>query len=52
MVGAWLVASTHVILAPGIYMALACGVTLIAALLLPRAARHSLTREFEAARFR
>ena len=52
MVGAWLVARTHEIMAPAIYMALACGVTFVAALLLPGTARHSLTREFEAARFR
>jgi MHS family proline/betaine transporter-like MFS transporter len=52
MVAAWLVARTHVVLAPGIYMALACGVTFVAALLLPGTVRHSLTREFEAARFR
>jgi MHS family proline/betaine transporter-like MFS transporter len=52
MVAAWLVARTHMVLAPAIYMALACLLTFVAALLLPGTVRHSLTREFEAARFR
>ena len=52
MVAAWLVARTHVVLAPAIYMAVASVVTFVAALMLPGAVRHSMTREFEAARFR
>jgi MHS family proline/betaine transporter-like MFS transporter len=52
MVAAWLVARTQAPLAPAIYVALASGLTFIAALFLPRMVRHSLTKEFEAARFR
>ena len=52
MVAAWLVARTHVVLAPAIYMAVASVVTFVAALMLPGAVRHSMTQEFEAARFR
>lgn len=52
MVAAWLVSRTQVSLAPGIYLAGAAGVTFMAALLLPRAPEHSLTKEFQAARFR
>jgi MHS family proline/betaine transporter-like MFS transporter len=51
MVAAWLVARTHA-LAPAVYVALASGLTFVAALFLPQMARHSLTKEFEAARFR
>jgi MHS family proline/betaine transporter-like MFS transporter len=52
MVAAWLVARTHVNLAPGIYLALAAGVTFVGALLLPGTPRHRLTQEFQAARAR
>jgi len=52
MVAAWLVSRTGVSLAPGIYLAGAAGVTFIAALLLPKTPQHSLTKEFQAARFR
>jgi MHS family proline/betaine transporter-like MFS transporter len=52
MIAAWLVARTHAALAPAVYVALASGLTFAAALLLPRTARHSLTKEFEAARFK
>jgi MFS transporter, MHS family, proline/betaine transporter len=52
MVAAWLVARTQAPLAPAVYVALASGLTFIAALFLPRMVRHSLTKEFEAARFR
>lgn len=52
MVAAWLVSRTQVSLAPGIYLAGAAGVTFIAALVLPKAPEHSLTKEFQAARFR
>ena len=50
MIAAWLVARTQVNLAPGIYLALAAGVTFIGALLLPGTARHRMTQEFQAAR--
>ena len=50
MVAAGLVARTQVILAPGIYLALAAAVTFLGALLLPGAPRHRMTREFQAAR--
>jgi MFS transporter, MHS family, proline/betaine transporter len=52
MVAAWLVARTQAPLAPAVYVALASGLTFVAALFLPRMVRHSLTKEFEAARFR
>ena len=52
MVATWLVARTHVALAPGIYVAMAAAVTLGAALLLPGSAPHSMTKEFQAARLR
>jgi MHS family proline/betaine transporter-like MFS transporter len=52
MVAAWLVARTQVALTPAIYVALASALTFVSALFLPAAARHSLTKEFEAARFR
>jgi MHS family proline/betaine transporter-like MFS transporter len=52
MVAAWLVARTHSAMSPAVYVALASGLTFAAALSLPRSARHSLTKEFEAARFR
>ena len=52
MVAAWLVARTQMPLTPAIYVALASGLTFVSALFLPSAARHSLTKEFEAARFR
>jgi MHS family proline/betaine transporter-like MFS transporter len=52
MVAAWLVSRTQVVMAPGYYVAVCCVITFISALLLPRTVRHSLTREFEAARFR
>ncbi|HUR93673.1 MAG TPA: MFS transporter [Gemmatimonadales bacterium] len=52
MVAAWLVSRTEAVMAPGIYVAVCCVITFVAALLLPGTVRHSLTREFEAARFR
>jgi MFS transporter, MHS family, proline/betaine transporter len=52
LVGAWLVARTGDALAPAVYLAAAGGVSLVAAFLLPKAAPHRLTKEFEAARFR
>jgi MHS family proline/betaine transporter-like MFS transporter len=50
LVGAWLVSRTGAPLAPAVYLAAAGGVSFIAALFLPRAARHRLTHEFQAAR--
>jgi MHS family proline/betaine transporter-like MFS transporter len=52
MVAAWLVARTQLPLTPAIYVALASALTFVSALFLPGAARHSLTKEFEAARLR
>ena len=50
LMGAWLVSRTGAPLAPAVYLAAAGGVSFIAALMLPRVARHRLTHEFEAAR--
>jgi len=52
LVAAWLVARTGVTLAPAIYLSAAAGLAFIGALLLPGTTRHSLTKEFESARFR
>jgi MHS family proline/betaine transporter-like MFS transporter len=52
LVAAWLVARTGVPLAPAIYLSAAAGLTFVGALLLPRTATHSVTKEFQAARFR
>ena len=52
LVAAWLVARTGVKLAPAWYLAAAAALTFIGSLLLPSTARHSLTKEFDAARFR
>jgi hypothetical protein len=50
LVGAYLVSRTGAPLAPAVYLAAAGVVSFIAALFLPRAARHRLTHEFQAAR--
>jgi MHS family proline/betaine transporter-like MFS transporter len=50
LIGAWLVARSGAPLAPAVYLAAAGGVSFVAALFLPRTARHRLTHEFEAAR--
>jgi MFS transporter, MHS family, proline/betaine transporter len=50
LIGAWLVSRTGAPLAPAVYLAAAGAVSFIAALFLPRVARHRLTHEFEAAR--
>jgi MHS family proline/betaine transporter-like MFS transporter len=50
LVGAWLVSRTGSPLAPAVYLAVAGGLSFIAALFLPRTARHRLTHEFQAAR--
>ena len=52
LVAAWLLAKTGVTLAPAWYLAGAGVLSLVGALLLPRTTRHSLTKEFDAARFR
>jgi MHS family proline/betaine transporter-like MFS transporter len=52
MMAAWLVERTGIALAPAGYLAGAAAITFVAALLLPRAARHSMTEEFKAVRLR
>jgi MHS family proline/betaine transporter-like MFS transporter len=52
LVAAWLVARSGVTLAPAWYLAAAAALTFIGSLLLPVTARHSLTKEFDATRFR
>jgi MFS transporter, MHS family, proline/betaine transporter len=52
LVAAWLVPRTGVKLAPAWYLAAAAALTFIGSLLLPATARHSLTKEFDATRFR
>jgi MHS family proline/betaine transporter-like MFS transporter len=52
LVAAWLLARSGVVMAPAFYLAGAGVLTFIGALLLPRTARHRLTKEFEAARLR
>jgi MFS transporter, MHS family, proline/betaine transporter len=49
MVAAWLVARTGHPLAPAVYVAIASAITFVAALFLPGTARHSMTKEFQAA---
>jgi MHS family proline/betaine transporter-like MFS transporter len=50
LIGAWLVSRSGAPLAPAVYLAAAGAVSFVAALLLPRAAPHRLTHEFQAAR--
>jgi len=52
LVAAWLVVRTGVPLAPAWYLVAAAALTFIGSLLLPSTARHSLTKEFDATRFR
>jgi MFS transporter, MHS family, proline/betaine transporter len=52
LVAEWLVARTGARLAPAWYLATAAAITFGGALLLPRMARHSLTKEFQAARYK
>jgi MFS transporter, MHS family, proline/betaine transporter len=52
LVAAWLMVKTGMMLAPAWYLAGAGVLSLIGALFLPRTTRHSLTKEFDAARFR
>jgi MHS family proline/betaine transporter-like MFS transporter len=52
LVATWLLARTGHPLAPAVYLAVAAALAFIGALLLPRAARHGITREFSAVRLR
>jgi MHS family proline/betaine transporter-like MFS transporter len=50
LVAAWLLSASGFKLAPAVYLAAAGFLALIGALLMPHSARHSLTKEFQAAR--
>ena len=50
LMAAWLLSKTGVPLAPAMYLSAAGAVSFVAALLLPRTARHRMTKEFQAAR--
>jgi MHS family proline/betaine transporter-like MFS transporter len=52
LVAAWLLSRTGVTLAPAMYLSAAAALTFVGALLLPKTVQHSLTKEFQAARFR
>jgi MHS family proline/betaine transporter-like MFS transporter len=52
LVAEWLMARSGLSLAPAMYLAAAAAVSSIAAFLLPAGPRHSLTKEFDAGRFR
>ena len=52
LIAAWLLAKSGLTLAPALYLAGAGVLSSIGALFLPHTARHSLTKEFDAARFR
>ncbi len=52
LVAAWLLARTGVKMAPAYYLAAAGALAFVGALLLPSKTRHSLTKEFQAARMR
>ena len=52
LVAEWLLARTGVRLSPAIYLAAAAALACLGAFLLPTATRHSLTKEFDAGRFR
>ena len=52
MVATWLLARSGHSLAPAVYLAGAAVLAFVGAILLPRAARHGITREFAAARLR
>ena len=51
LVAAWLLSKSGLTLAPAMYLTGAAVLTFVGALLLPKQARHRLTKEFEAARF-
>jgi MHS family proline/betaine transporter-like MFS transporter len=50
LVGEWLLTRTGAPLAPAVYLAAAGAISFVAALLLPRTARHRVTHEFQALR--
>ena len=50
LMAAWLLSRTGKPLAPAVYLSAAGAVSFVAALLLPRTARHRMTKEFQAAR--
>lgn len=52
LIAEWFMARTGVTLAPALYLAATAAVTCVAAFLLPKTAEHSLTKEFDAGRFR
>lgn len=52
LLAAWLLARSGVTLAPAIYLAAAGGLAFVGAFFMPRAARHSLTKEFQSVRLR
>jgi MHS family proline/betaine transporter-like MFS transporter len=52
MVATWLLARTGHDLAPAVYLSVMAAFAFVGALFLPRAARHSLTREFSAVRIK
>jgi MFS transporter, MHS family, proline/betaine transporter len=52
LVAEWVMTRSGVTLAPAIYLAGAATVTCLGAFLLPKTPEHSLTKEFDAARFR
>jgi MHS family proline/betaine transporter-like MFS transporter len=52
MVATWLLVRTGHSLAPGVYLSVAAALAFVAALLMPRGARHGITQEFAAVRLR
>ena len=50
LIGTWLLSKTGAPLSPAVYLAAAGAVSFVAALFLPRTARHRVTHEFQAAR--
>jgi MFS transporter, MHS family, proline/betaine transporter len=52
MVATWLLARSGHSLAPAVYLSVAAVLAFVGAILLPRAARHGITREFAAVRLR
>jgi MHS family proline/betaine transporter-like MFS transporter len=52
LVAEWFLARSGVTMAPAIYLGGAAAVACLGSALLPKAARHSLTKEFDAGRFR
>jgi len=52
LVAEWVMSRSGVSLAPAMYLTAAAAVACLGAFLLPKTPRHSLTKEFDAARFR